>query len=504
MVQLQNGCICCTLRTDLVREIERLYNIGSFDAIVIESTGISEPMHVAESFDLDVETLKLPSESGEVDSKPLKLIARLDTCVTVVDASTFHESINSIKSLNQFSGKDEGEEGEKKIGQLLLDQIEFANVVILNKIDLCTEKQLNEYEVIIRRFNRKANIVRATYSNVSFNSIIETGLYKSEEASQYAGWLHDLKAGVVHSESDEYGITSFVYKARRPFHPERLNNWLNRYFYFENDILSIQSVEDIQKVCDEKRALMEKEIGWIARSKGFAWVASRHNRIAEWSHGGRLLDILPSNPWYCLTPMKSWDVAPEQELIIRNDFQGIYGDRRQEIVFIGIGMKKDVITETLNLCLLSEKEFAMKVEDWKIFPDTLPVWQSSAGFWSCILVEGQETVIELPSDCSLDINNACLVTTDMKKIVYVILQTKNECVTICNLNAQYVQNATLNVHGVYSEDNTIRLKCINALGEASNNDNNKASVHLVGFIVQEEEEEEDEEGEEEGHHHHHH
>ncbi len=191
---------------------------------------------------------------------------------------------------------------------------------------------------------------------------------------------------------------------------------------------------------------MEKEIGWIARSKGFAWLASRHNRIAEWSHGGRFLEILPSTEWYCLTPMKSWDLAPEQVLMIKKDFEGIYGDRRQEIVFIGIGMKIDVITETLNSCLISEKEFAMKVEDWKFFPDPLPVWRSSPGFWSCVLVEGQEKVIELPPDCSLDINNASLVTTDMKKMVYVTLQTKNECVTICNLNGQYIRNATLNVH----------------------------------------------------------
>lgn len=268
IIQLSNGCICCTLRGDLLKSIARLCKDGSneIDYIIIESSGIAEPMMVAETFALDVDSGTL-NPGGNDDLTALSSIARLDTCVTVIDVSEFQSQADSICSIAESTGEGKNEEeGEKTISNLLLEQLEFANVIVLNKTDLVSELTLKTVANIVRKLNPKANIITSCHSKVGLSCIINTKLFSMAEAETSAGWLHDLKGLTIHTpETIEFGISSFVYKARLPFHPAKIHAWINRYFITEADKQRSVSLEQLHELGVARKNTLVSEIGWIIR-----------------------------------------------------------------------------------------------------------------------------------------------------------------------------------------------------------------------------------------------
>lgn len=438
-VAMQNGCICCTLRSDLIREINLLQELGTYDYLVIESTGISEPMQVAESFVLDPATAEMPVGDGKI----LSDIARLDTCVTVIDA---HELPVFLKSLQSFDEKFppaanelSGEEGAKDISQLLIEQIEFANVIVLNKVDLLADEKEKEIVIrLIKQLNATAKIIPTSFSQVDLSEILNTNLFNMEEAQTAAGWLHSLK-GTVRSEKDEYGIFSFVYKARRPFHPARLHAWIKGVFVFSDDLKNEQSCKSFALAAamhgdgaDESQINVQVQVhraadyGLILRSKGFCWLAGRGDlAMSQWSHHGQIIEISPVHDWYCLQSEKSWDMSDEEVANLKaTDFVAPFGDRRQEIVFIGIGLHEDNIRTALNACLLNDDEMLTQYANNNSnssgthrsslscsFFDPLPPWVqevSDPGLWSCTVRSGQTQPIRVADGMELAITTISL------------------------------------------------------------------------------------------------
>jgi len=332
MVEMTNGCICCTLREDLLIEVAALAREGRFDHLLIESTGISEPMPVAETFTFE-------DESGQ----SLSDVARLDTMVTVVDASRFLDDCDGVDDL-RTRGQALSDEDERSVVDLLVDQVEFADVIVLNKVDLAGSDQISRVEAIVSSLNPRARIVRSTRADVPLGAVFNTGLFDLDEAASAPGWLATLRGEEV-SEEDEYGISSFVYSRRRPFHPERL--W---------------------------RRLQESWPG-VIRAKGFFWVASRHDVVAEWSQAGRVLTVLPMGLWWAaVTPEER---AEQAELFAESaepHWQEPYGDRRQEIAFIGSEMDRSRIVDALDSCLLSDEEMNSGPDRWSGLEDPLPAW----------------------------------------------------------------------------------------------------------------------------------
>jgi len=333
LVEMTNGCICCTLREDLLIEVAELAKEGRFDYLLIESTGISEPMPVAETF-------TFADDQGQC----LSDVARLDTMVTVVDALNFLQDFGSEDDLltRQMGVSDED---ERSVVELLVDQIEFANVLVLNKCDLVQESDLTMVEGILRNLNPRAHIVHCTRGQVPPDVLLGTGRFQLDEASAQPGWL-EVPRGQEEPETDEYGIASFVYRARRPFHPQRLWDELGR----DDGMLE-----------------------GVIRSKGFVWIASRHDAIYLWSQAGISLQVNPGGTWWGACPPEEWSVLPDEEQSIRADFDGPYADRRQEIVFIGIEMDRVVIESRLEECLLTDEEMVLGPEQWAQFSDPLPV-----------------------------------------------------------------------------------------------------------------------------------
>ena len=375
VVSLSNGCICCALRGDLIREINRIRKLGSYDYILIESTGVAEPQQVAESFCADPETQDL----AEDPSQMLWNVARLDTCVTVLDAKEFPRLIKSVDRFKDLftDGLEENDpdgEGEKNIADLLIEQVEFANVILVNKVDLVSEEEREQLVRVVSTLNPKAKILCTSYSKVDLKEILNSHLFSMEEAQMSAGWLDSLKEskhGEIKTETDEYNISSFVYRARKPFHPTRLSAWIRRIFHFsqewnENDV----------KDDSEQLASMESNFGQILRSKGFCWIAGRDNMQASWSNSGRLVLISPMMPWCAVTPEKEWVAeTPEEVEEMRKNFEGPYDDRRQAIVFIGIQLKKEALISSLNECLLTDAELTNHslTANYR-YHDTLPAW----------------------------------------------------------------------------------------------------------------------------------
>ena len=331
MVEMHNGCICCTLRDDLLKEVSRLASEGRFDAILIESTGISEPMPVAQTF-------TFTDENG----RTLNDIARLDTCVTVVDACRFLEDARAIETL-QERGLAAGEEDERGVADLIVDQIEFADVIVLNKTDLVTEEDVVTAEAALRALNPKAHVVRAQRGRVSLAEVLDTGRFDMEAASQGAGWMRELSGEHV-PESEEYGISSFVYRARRPFHPARLHLAFSRGF------------------------------GEVLRAKGFFWIATRPDMIGCWSQAGPMASIEPIGHWYAATPKDDWPDDEETCAEIHARWEEPWGDRQQELVFIGLDLDRDGITRALDLCLLTERELELGWDGWKELVDPFDPW----------------------------------------------------------------------------------------------------------------------------------
>jgi G3E family GTPase len=327
LVQIQNGCICCTLREDLIKEVEKLVDAGNTDYIVIESSGISEPIPVAQTFTYIDEELGID----------LTKKCRLDTMVTVVDANRFWTDFASGESLlDRKQAVDETD--TREVVDLLIDQIEFANVILLNKVDLISPEDAKKLEGVLKKLNPEAKIIQTTFGQVPLNEILNTHLFDFEKASQAAGWIKELNEEHT-PETEEYGISSFVYRRRRPFHPERFMNWLENW-----------PVE-------------------VVRAKGFFWLASRNDMCGLLSQAGTSIMIQGAGEWVAVYP------ETERQQILKEDpellakWDETYGDRMTELVFIGIDMNRQEIETSLDECLLTDEE--MK-QDWATFLDPLP------------------------------------------------------------------------------------------------------------------------------------
>ncbi len=335
LVQMTNGCICCTLREDLLVEVARLARERRFDYLLIESTGISEPLPVAETFTFDLE-----NEHGE--SFSLSQVARLDTMVTVVDAHNFLRDFNEAAYLHE-RGLAVSENDERTITDLLVDQVEFADVIVINKVDTISPDELRRLEGILRKLNTEARIVKATYGRVPLDSILNTGLFSFEKAARAPGWLKEMRGEHV-PETEEYGIRSFVYRARRPFHPQRLWEAIHTDWSSAN----------------------------VVRSKGFFWLATRPDEAGLWSQAGALLRIEYAGRWYASTPRDQWPEHAREE--VQKRWLEPYGDRRQEIVFIGPDLKADLVQEILDACLLTDAEMKAGPVHWLSMDDPFPDW----------------------------------------------------------------------------------------------------------------------------------
>lgn len=318
LVELSNGCICCTLREDLLKEVERIVQRGGIDQIVIESTGISEPVPVAQTFSYVDEELGID----------LTEICNLDTMVTVVDANRF---IKDYQSGDMLLDRDQavGEEDERTIADLLIDQIEFCDVLVLNKVDLVSEEEANRLEAMLRKLQPSAKIIRTVNSVVDLDDVLETGRFDFDTASQSAGWLQELEAGghATHTpETEEYGISSFVYKRRLPFHAARFNTWL------ENMSES------------------------IVRAKGIAWLAQYNQVACLVSQAGTAVDIHPVTFWVATMPKAEKAAILQEREDVRADWDPEYGDRHTQLVIIGVDLDEEKITAELDACLLNNDE----------------------------------------------------------------------------------------------------------------------------------------------------
>jgi len=319
LVEMSNGCICCTLREDLLEEIRKLAAEGRFDYLVIESTGISEPLPVAETFVFE-------DEGGDT----LSDVARLDTMVTVVDAFNFLRDYQSSDFLAD-RGEHLGEADDRTIDDLLVEQVEFADVIVVNKTDLVDADQLAELQALLRRLNPGAKQVLAREGRVPLDEVLSTGRFDFERAAANPGWMAQLR-GEEASEADEYGIRSFVYRARRPFHPERFD------------------------------ALLRSDWPGVVRSKGFFWLATRPDVQAMWSQAGLSVALEPVATWFAAMPEDEWEFATDvdrDELMTRWDPE--VGDRQVELVFIGIDMDEAAATRGDQRVVLTPKEFEILV-----------------------------------------------------------------------------------------------------------------------------------------------
>lgn len=331
LVEMSNGCICCTLREDLLLEVNRLAKEGRFDQLVIESTGIAEPLPVAETFTFDDE-----------EGQSLSQVARLDTMVTVVDGFNFLHDYQSTDSIHS-RGESLGEGDERSVVDLLIDQIEFCDVLILNKTDLITENQRTKLMAIMRSLNPRARIITSQFGQVPLDAVLDTGLFDFAQAAQAPGWLKELR-GEHTPETEEYGIRSFVYRARRPFHPQRF--W----------------------------QVMEGELSGVVRSKGFFWLASRAEYAGSWSQAGGVARQGLAGRWWVSIPQERW---PQDEAtrsaIMANWVDGI-GDARQELVFIGMDMDEAWLRAALDRALLTDREMSEGLAAWSRYPDPVESW----------------------------------------------------------------------------------------------------------------------------------
>jgi G3E family GTPase len=329
---MSNGCICCTLREDLLIEVGNLAREGRFDYLVIESTGIAEPLPIAETF-------TFRDENG----LSLSDIARLDTLVTVVDAVNFMRNYMEALSLKE-TGESLGEDDERNVADLLVDQIEFANVILISKIDLIASDEILNLKAVLLSLNPDAEIVPMVMGQVDLQKVLDTGLFDFEKAEQAPGWLKELR-GEHTPETEEYGIGSFVYTALRPFHPQRFYDLLNE---------------------------GEWENGTLLRSKGFFWLASRPDHAGSWSQAGGMMQHGLAGRWWASVPKQEW---PEEYLLdIQSQWAEPYGDCRQELVFIGQNVDAEKVRRELDDCLLTDAELAEGPMVWREYPDPFPVW----------------------------------------------------------------------------------------------------------------------------------
>lgn len=331
LVEMSNGCICCTLREDLLKEVAALAREGRFDYLLIESTGISEPLPVAETFDYR-------DEAGSC----LGDLARIDTMVTVIDGHNFLKDFSGLDYLHQRGGTDDPED-ERRLVNLLTEQVEFADVIILNKMDLLSEEKRQLALGIIRGLNPGAEIIESTFGKIDLGKILNTNRFDLEKARLSAGWLKDFDR--PRSEADEYGVSSFVYRTRLPFHPYRLHR------FFSSDIPG------------------------VIRAKGYFWIASQPEYVGSWSLAGALGRYEGAGTWFAATPREYWPDDDELVESALKRFEGEYGDRMQELVFIGLGLDEARLRTMLDLALLTPAELKQGMAAWRSYKDPFPKWK---------------------------------------------------------------------------------------------------------------------------------
>lgn len=334
LIEMSNGCICCTLRDDLLEEVSRLAQEGRFDYLLIESTGISEPIPVAQTFTFE-------DESGV----SLSQISRLDTMVTVVDAHSFLRDYDAAEALKE-RGESLGEEDQRTVTDLLVDQVEFADVIVINKVDLVSDEQARNVKAIIKALNPGAIVLLATRGQVPLESVLDTGLFDYDKAANSAGWIREL-AEEHTPETEEYGISSFTYRTPQPFDAERL--WA---FFHDDD-------------------------NWqgVLRSKGFFWVAADHRVAYEWAQAGGISNVNPMGMWWAAVPRKHWGHPEGERPDQKPGWHERFGDRSQQIVFIGQNMDEAELRRRLDACLLDVELALADSDSWAGLENPFPALQ---------------------------------------------------------------------------------------------------------------------------------
>ncbi|KAJ9223312.1 hypothetical protein DTO169C6_4358 [Paecilomyces variotii] len=460
LIQLQNGCICCTLRGDLLSELARLARSKEVEYVVIESTGISEPMQVAETFTAEFSSamMELDDDSVETDEDSKKILAeianmgglhnlaKLDTTVTVIDSFNLFHNFDTTEFLSDRYGSEEIiPEDERTISDLMIDQIEFADVVVINKIETIDEPTRVRIRNLVKLLNPDAKVLEASYSRIDVKEIVNTGKFDFLKAASGAGWLRSLHEMTVREtgsgkrlapkpETLEYGINNFVYTARRPFHPRRIFALLHDKFILlqnnelqdgdeegedddqmeeddegQEDDMDVDEVEDFEQpepaqILANKRA--HPAFGPILRSKGFFWLATRAHQFGEWSQAGGMLTVGCGGPWFTEVPRDFWPEDKDVCESIERDFQGPWGDRRQEIVFIGENIDTEKITSLLNECLLDDEDMARWEEvmaNEKLSRDEKDeklshMWEDGWEAWPPLEIEGEACELDHGAD----------------------------------------------------------------------------------------------------------
>ncbi|MDC0612443.1 zinc metallochaperone GTPase ZigA [Vibrio sp.] len=333
LVSMSNGCICCTLREDLLVEVSRLASEGRFDYLVIESTGIAEPLPVAETFTF-----------ADEDGISLGDLAQLDTMVTVVDGMNYLKDYEEAKDL-QETGESLGEEDERSVADLLIEQVEFSDVILVSKTDLASNEQIQKLMAVLRSLNTQAKIIPISQGNIDVNEVLGTGLFSFEKAKQAPGWLKELR-GEHTPETEEYGIGSFTFVARKPFHPKK---------FFE-------LLDNLQN------------FGTLLRSKGYFWLASRPEFAGLWSQAGGVARHGFAGMFWQAVPKEHWPDDAESLDAIQSSWTEPFGDCRQELVFIGQNLDQKAMTAALEECLLDDHEFELGQQHWKTLDDPFPEW----------------------------------------------------------------------------------------------------------------------------------
>lgn len=321
LVEMSNGCICCTLREDLMVEVEKLAKENRFDYLLIESTGISEPVPVAQTF-------SFVSEDGKID---LSKYAKIDSMITLVDAFNFGKDFGSMETVYTKKMNESDPNDQRAIVNLLTEQIEFANIIIINKADLVSETWLGEIKGFLKSLNPEAKILTSSFSNIALKEILHTNLFDFEKATDSAGWKKELENGIHKPESETYGFGSFVYKSRNPFHPERFWKYIN-----------------------------EQWPANIIRSKGLFWLASRPDMAINWSQAGGSLRAESAGVWWVSMPIKQRMLYPdfiENSDEIEAKWTKDFGDRQNEIVIIGQDLNKTQVEFELDACLCTDSEW---------------------------------------------------------------------------------------------------------------------------------------------------
>ena len=334
LVEMSNGCICCTLREDLLEEVTKLAQDGRFDYLLIESTGISEPLPVAETFTF-----------ADEDGVSLSNVADLDTMVTVVDAVNFLKDYDEAQTL-QEAGESLGEDDERSVADLLVDQVEFADVILISKTDLAKVTEVERLTAILKTLNTHAQIIPIAHGGIEIDAILNTGLFDFARAQQAPGWLKEMRGEHV-PETEEYGIGSFTYTARRPFAPQKFYHFLHN----------------------------TEQYGKLIRSKGYFWLASRPQFAGQWSQAGGIARYGFAGMFWSAVPRSNWPTDEDYLQSIERQWEEPFGDMRQELVFIGQALDERRVRQALDDCLLSEDEMLRGKDYWAQLEDPFPAWE---------------------------------------------------------------------------------------------------------------------------------